>query len=243
MNIQDKLNLIGTFASSDKNTEKRIEKPRIEVPLKLAVAPHSSNPSVRPVMIRDHAPEKRELPMGGPSQLIGPEPLLGAYVKVSHTSSGRPLSLPESEPLSESEAAAPQETPKKEKKVLRIIIVVQNDSLWQISLDNYGKVNDNIYRSIQDLNPTIKDVDRIYVGQEIKLPVIDTRKAYEGKTVVVKTNDNLFRIALRNYGIANKEIYAGILRANPRIKSIANIVVGQRIILPEIPGIPYRNSA
>jgi len=51
---------------------------------------------------------------------------------------------------------------------------------------------------------------------------------------MVKRDDNLFRIAMNNYGIVNEEIYAAILRANPQITDLSCIMIGQRILLPTL---------
>ena len=236
MSLQDKLELIGNFAKSGEKTEKHLTKPGIGKPPRLTLAPHFLSPSVRSTNAeKDATPMQAKLPMGGPAVLIGPEPLMKTYAKVPPVSSGKPLPLQELEPAAGSEAAAPQEASKHEKKVLQIIVVVKRNTLWQLSIDNYGAANNSIFKAIQTMNPAIKDINKIYVGQEIKLPVIDTDRPYAEKTVVVKPNDNLFRIALYNYGIVNRKVYAAILKANPQIKNISMITVGQKIVLPELP--------
>jgi len=247
MNLRDKLELIGSFAKSDEKTKKHVTKPEIGEPPRLAFAPHSSGPPVRPVTAgRDIITKQVRMPVGGPAVLIGPEPVMKAYAKVSPASSGKPLPilpLQEPEHAAESKPATPQEAPKQEKKALRIIVVVKRDTLWQLSLDNYGVANNNIFKAIQAMNPAIKDIDKIYVGQKIKLPVLDMDSPHAGKTVVVKPNDNLFRIALNNYGMVNRRVYAAILKANPHIKNAALIEVGQRITLPPLSDISSKTSA
>lgn len=238
MSLADKLALLKGVDATDKDTPKRIPKRRLRgIPALFAVSHPSSLPT-RTVFTGDATPGEVELPMGGPAPLAGPRPLMQARVKV-------PTAVVEEETENNvpQEPAKQAETPKQERRVLRIVVVVRNDSLWKISLDNYGTVDSDILAAIQDINPRIKDLDRIYVGQEIKLPELKTYQAYEGRTVKVRANDNLFRIALRAYGIVNKRVYAEIQKANPRIKDVALIEIGQRIILPDIPDIPFKDSA
>jgi YVTN family beta-propeller protein len=237
MNLQDKMELMGSFAKSNEKTEKHIAEPKIGKPPTLAFVPHSSSPSLRPVTAkRDAITEQARLFMGGPAALMGPEPVMKAYAKAPTPSSAEPLPLTETESPVESEAATPKEDPEQEKPVLQIIVVVKRDTLWKISMDNYGVANSNIFKAIQDMNPAIKDINKIYVGQEIKLPAMDVNgpQVATGKSVVVKPNDNLFRIALSNYGMVNEQVYTAILRANPHIKNAALIIAGQKIVLPSL---------
>lgn len=237
MSFQEKLELLGGITKSDKETEKLIRKPSIENPPQLVTKPDSMIMSTRPVTTKDPEPKQVELPMGGPAPLM--DTLLEAYVKVPSTSpvnEPMPLQEPLEKPAAKDESDSPQKAPEQEKRILRIIIVVKHDTLWRISLDNYGAAGNHVYRKIQKENPAIRDVNKIYVGQEIKLPVIytDVEEAYAGRTVMVKRDDNLFRIAINNYGIVNEEIYAAILRANPQITDLSCIMIGQRILLPTL---------
>ena len=237
--LEDKLALIG---SSSKAREKRIADPRIELALRQALMPRHPNPSSRPLAARDVTMKPIELPVGGPLELAGPEPDTDAkiladdlealmdteptmelYAKVPSASTKR------STPLKE-----PDEPTKVERRVLRIIIIVENDTLWAICMSNYGMANTGIFREIQALNPRIKNINVIYVGQRIKLPMLETETLYEGKFVIVEPNQNLFRIALNNYGIVDERTYDAILRANPLIRDPNEIWVGQRITLPAL---------
>lgn len=253
MSLKDKLALLKDVDTPGAATPKRIPKPALRgIPALVAVSHPLSQP-FRPIIASGSMPEEVMLPMGGPMTLVGPEPILQVYVKVPITSiNSRIRSLSESEQTvteKESRFSVPQEPagqneiPRQGRRILRIIIVVQNDSLWKISMKNYGAYSDDILAAIQDTNPDIKNPDRIYLGQKIKLPVLNTYKAYEGKTVKVEANDNLFRIALRNYGTISEKIYAEIQKANPRVKDITLIRTGQRIVLPTIPDFPFRDSS
>jgi len=186
----------------------------------------------------EQTPVENRLPVAQLSVGPAPEPKQAAAESKGESKSDAPP-----EPARQEITVKQEVTVKQERQILRIIVVVRHDSLWKISLDNYGKANDEVYTEIQDVNQAIKNPDRIYVGQKIKLPVLNTYTAYEGKSVKVKSNDNLFRIALNNYGIANKKVYAEIQKANPRIKDVALITIGQRIVLPAISNIPFRERA
>ena len=206
---------------------------RVEPPSELYV----SIPDRRPMSLHKPVvtPEPEQLPVSADA-LKKEEPAPEYYVKVPLKSTPSPLVQPELEleEKVESEPEKPQEAPKREKKVRRIVVVVRYDTLWQISRVNYGEANWKIVKAIQAANPGIRDASRIYVGQKIELPSAEQVEEHISKTVVVKPKDNLFRIALNNYGTVNKKIYAAILKANPHIKRASLIYVGQKILLPDI---------
>lgn len=136
------------------------------------------------------------------------------------------------------------------RNVLRIAVVVQHDTLWKISVDNYGVATAAIYKAIQNINPEIDDINIIYAGQKIKLPdmnqpsVAISESQNGAKSVIVKPKENLFRIILANYGVATEEIYTEVLKANPHIESRDIVKVGQRILLPDIPNsVPDSNPS
>jgi len=239
MSLEDKLALIG---SSSRTAEKRIADPRIEMALRQALMPRHSNPSPRSFAARDITIDPIILPVGGPLELVGPEPEMDVkmladdleaimdteptmeiYAKVPSASTKR------SAPLKEQDKAT-----KVERRVLRIIIVLENDTLWAICMSSYGMANTGIFREIQALNPRIKDINIIYVGQSIKLPVLEMEMPHKGNLVIVEPNQNLFRIALNNYGLVDERTYSAILRANPLIRDPNVIWVGQRIMLPTL---------
>lgn len=249
MSLEDKLKLICSFAQAGGKSRGDNVRPGIDNPPYLSIKPRSSNASSRPLTDKDPTSEWDGLPMGGPL-LMEQGPATDEYVNVPAASNERPMPSPKTE--TRSSPASPQGVDSGEKKVMRIIVVVKHDTLWKISMDNYGMASNGIYKAIQSLNPAVNDVNTIYAGQKIKLPAIDdanpvtdaspatnaqttyTRAPGERKVVVVKPNDNLFRIALKNYGTVNDNIYAAILQANPRIKDINKIIIGQKITLPDL---------
>ena len=139
----------------------------------------------------------------------------------------------------------PAKSKEEKRNVMRVIVVVKSDTLWKISVDNYGMATAAIYKAIQELNPGLDDINVVYAGQKIMLPELNQTypavattiaKAQTGsKSIIVKSNDNLFRIVLTNYGNATEDIYAEVLKANPHIESKDRILIGQRIRLPDIP--------
>jgi general secretion pathway protein A len=69
--------------------------------------------------------------------------------------------------------------------------------------------------------------------------------AKEKRIAVVKKGDTLTSLAIEVYGLASKEIFSFIRSANPDITDINHIIVGQRIIFPELPSellLPYGSS-
>ena len=54
----------------------------------------------------------------------------------------------------------------------RSIIVVPGQTLYRISVENFGKYNDEIIRKIHDLNPWLIDPDHVKPGQEIRIPLV-----------------------------------------------------------------------
>jgi type II secretory pathway predicted ATPase ExeA/phage tail protein X len=63
------------------------------------------------------------------------------------------------------------------------IIVKEGDTLAQLSAHVYGRVNDGILRLVKEHNPTIKNVDRIDVGQKIVFPSLFP--PFQGSTFTV----------------------------------------------------------
>lgn len=244
MSMKDKLALLKDVDIPDAVAPKRIPRPALRgIPALVAVSHPLSRP-FRPVMAGGGMPEEVALPMGGPMALVGPEPILQVYVKVPIKSIPKQIAIEKENNFTVPQEPVQQnETPKQGKRIMRIVVVVQNDSLWKIAMKNYGTYSDDILAAIQDTNPDIKNPDRIYLGQKIKLPTLNTYKAYEGKAVKVELNDNLYRIVVRNYGIACETIYAEIQKANPRVKDISLIRTGQRIVLPTIPDFPFRDGS
>lgn len=118
-----------------------------------------------------------------------------------------------------------------------VYIVRHGDSLSNIIKTRLGGTADStsqILMTIRRLNPDIKDVNRIYPGQSIKLPVESLPVGMQDYTV--KTGDSLWAIVEAQLGVAATEIgktLRHILRLNPSLKDINRIYPGQTIKLPK----------
>lgn len=215
ISLEDKIKLVCSYVSSGGKIQKKLPIPRNEAIGKLAS--EDKGIQIRPVNITNKS-------IGNGTIQPNIKPLGNEYVKIPPNSI-----ILDTKPTMENE-----------KGVLRIIVVVKNDTMWKISMDNYGIATNGIYKAIQEINPGIKNLNMIYAGQEMKLPVIDLPKTEiaentpGGKIIVVKPNDSLSRIMLEYYGKANEKLCAMILNANPHIKDKNLIKWGQRLRLPHI---------
>jgi hypothetical protein len=99
-----------------------------------------------------------------------------------------------------------------------------------------GSASQNLM-TIRRLNPDIKDLNRIYPGQSIKLPgAIMPAEGRDYQDYNVKTGDSLWAIIEAQLGVAATEIgktLRHILHLNPGIKDINRIYPGQIIKLPK----------
>jgi hypothetical protein len=57
-------------------------------------------------------------------------------------------------------------------EAFRSIIVTPGQTLYRISVENFGKYNDEIIRKIRDLNPWLIDPDHVKPGQTIRIPLV-----------------------------------------------------------------------
>lgn len=73
---------------------------------------------------------------------------------------------------------APQDAGVAENPEIRIAIVKEGDSVSMIILREFGRLDLHLLEAVKRLNPEIKDINRIVVGQEIKLPS-DLEEAYK----------------------------------------------------------------
>ena len=75
-------------------------------------------------------------------------------------------------------------------------------------------------KALEKLNPQIRDINRLAVGQELNVPALGEH--------TVKRGESLERIAKR-YGVANLD---ALLQLNPQIRDPNSIQIGQKIRLP-----------
>ncbi len=139
-------------------------------------------------------------------------------------------------------------------------IVQKGDSLWRIlrkkRLLNQGKPAE--LRSIlRQLNKSLPNLDLIYPGQEIVIPLritslpphsVSQKPSPQKKAPVITSNDpefeiyrvrpgdSLFRIAKRRYNIPNEDFYDEYIelfkKMNPTLKNLNDLYAGQVIKLP-----------
>jgi general secretion pathway protein A len=68
-------------------------------------------------------------------------------------------------------AAEPVQIVQKPAPTLRI--VKQGDEIFKILVDVYGRLDEPLVKSFKDLNPQIQDINRVKIGDEILLPVME----------------------------------------------------------------------
>jgi general secretion pathway protein A len=61
-----------------------------------------------------------------------------------------------------------------------LVEILPNDTLFDICVQSYGKYDDEVWARLQELNPWLKDPNRIEAGQQIRVPVKDEASAGNG---------------------------------------------------------------
>ena len=97
--------------------------------------------------------------------------------------------------------------------------VQKGDSLWSIA-KQYGVSLESLIKA----NPQIKDPNKIYPGQQIRVPVSDSGELF---AYTVKKGDTMWSIAKR-FGVSLESL----IRANPKIKDPNKIYPGQTVYVP-----------
>jgi LysM repeat protein len=137
--------------------------------------------------------------------------------------------------------------------------VQRGDYVWEL-LRRRGCIVDrdlaNFTAILKRLNPHIKNVNKIYPGQEVLVPLkqMEAQEGREGvddrfvtipflpdilySTYIVKPGDYLTKIAAEHHGLDMDQIPDGYLRTvkqiNPGLKNLNRIYPGQVIRIPEI---------
>jgi general secretion pathway protein A len=70
-------------------------------------------------------------------------------------------------------AVAPSVTPTLPPQAFRTIAIVRNETLFGISMENYGRYDEQLVNIIRQMNPGLTDPDHIKAGQKLRIPVID----------------------------------------------------------------------
>ncbi|MDY6954657.1 MAG: LysM peptidoglycan-binding domain-containing protein [Thermodesulfobacteriota bacterium] len=137
--------------------------------------------------------------------------------------------------------------------------VQKDDHIWQI-LRQKGRIAERDFprfvNILKGLNPHVEDVDRIYPGQELLIPLKQVAApkgpSQEGQRYVtipmipdvlyrdrkVRSGDSVSKILMTHLGLSWREIRKGYLQAfrqlNPDIKDLATIYPGQVLKIPEL---------
>lgn len=109
------------------------------------------------------------------------------------------------------------------------ILVSPGDSLWKLAERYLG--NGNQWREIAAANPEIADPNRIFAGQQLRLPGNGGGPGTaESRLVRVQAGDSLWKIAKAQWGIG--QAWSCIAEANPQIEDFSRIYPGQTLTLP-----------
>ena len=55
----------------------------------------------------------------------------------------------------------------------RVRIVKRGDSVFRLLFDVYGRFDEPLVKSFKDLNPQIRDLNRVKIGDEVLLPGVE----------------------------------------------------------------------
>jgi len=59
-------------------------------------------------------------------------------------------------------------------QAFRTISIVRNETLFGISMENYGRYDQRIVDIIRQMNPGLTDPDHIKAGQKLRIPIVST---------------------------------------------------------------------
>jgi LysM repeat protein len=132
------------------------------------------------------------------------------------------------------------------KKPAHTYTVQEGDVLSEIINKLPGVTRKNIsnyYKTTKDLNPSITDFNKLYVGQKLMLPGKSALKASKkttstsSQTYRVKKGDSLIRIIRRDLriksGSQTQKTLLLLKSLNPEIQDVNRIYIGQIVRLPE----------
>jgi general secretion pathway protein A len=128
-----------------------------------AVVPASAAPVTTPVPIPTETASQpaQAMPQTEAELRNGAQPVTTAPVSLMESSTKNVSSEPTRAPL-----ALP-------KQAFRTISIVRNETLFGISMENYGRYDDQIVSVIRQMNPDLTDPDHIKAGQKLRIPVVD----------------------------------------------------------------------
>jgi general secretion pathway protein A len=125
-------------------------------------APVSTAPAAAPASTTTPAAETTSQPASAMPETDA------ATQSATHPVTTSPVSLMESTP--KTAASAPRTLPP---QAFRTISIVRDETLFGISMKNYGRYDQQIVDVIRQMNPGLTDPDHIKAGQKLRIPVID----------------------------------------------------------------------
>jgi LysM repeat protein len=126
--------------------------------------------------------------------------------------------------------------------------VAPGESLWQILSDQYGiKEADMplLLQAFRAVNPGV-DPDRLNPGQVVRVPfkveedLSGSAAAAQGpQSYTVQSGDSLWKVLRSRFHVARErmtEALEAVARANPKIRDLNRLYVGQTVVIPGLPG-------
>lgn len=124
-------------------------------------------------------------------------------------------------------------------------VIEKGDTLWKIMVEEYGVSEEalpTLIEAFRDMNPGVRP-EMIYAGSELKIPFkveqkLSTRGGSlppKGKSHRVEAGESLWKILKKDYGMSDDEIkasLAAVAEANPRVRDLNKIYVGQLLVIP-----------
>ena len=104
--------------------------------------------------------------------------------------------------------------------------VQRGDTLWKIAERHLGNGKD--WGRIAAANPELTDPNRIQIGQQLRLPSVET--ASLERVVRVQPGDSLWKLATVQIGSGTA--WGCLAMANPQIEDVDRIYPGQRVVIP-----------
>lgn len=151
-----------TRASNDVKPASAVAAPHVAAPNTASIAAPASIPAATP------AAASTEVPAQPATTLPETNAELQSASRPVTTS---PVSLMESstKDVSSQSAHATRTLPE---QAVRTISIVRNETLFGISMENYGRYDQQIVDIIRQMNPGLTDPDHIKAGQKLRIPIV-----------------------------------------------------------------------
>jgi len=170
------------------------------------------------------------------------------------------ISLAQTAEIDQEKNREVREIDKNRKALIETYTVKKGDHLWHLFRKRGILEKKNLYELIdvlKRLNPSLQNLDLIYPGQRIVIPLtltpvgglpilapkpsvvtipVEALKDIDLENYMVKSGDSLIKVVKERFGVSEEEIsgqYLGMLRkANPSIENLNRIYPGQLVKLP-----------